>query len=53
MFRPYDIEGLIIEWQIGGVALTTVDKVREAGVRGDTTCSFFGRDVRVSTNRGS
>jgi protein-S-isoprenylcysteine O-methyltransferase Ste14 len=29
------------------------DKVREAGVRGDTTCSFFGRDVRVSTNRGS
>lgn len=27
------------------------DKVREGGIRGDTTCSFFGQDVRVSTNR--
>lgn len=27
------------------------DKVREGGIRGDTTCSFFGRDVRISTNR--
>ncbi len=29
------------------------DKVREGGVRGDTTCSFFGRDVQISTNRSS
>ena len=28
-------------------------KVREGGVRGDTTCSFLGRDVRVSANRSS
>ena len=27
------------------------DKVREGGIRGDTTCSFFGRDVNISTNR--
>lgn len=27
------------------------DKVREGGIRGDTTCSFFGRDVKISTNR--
>jgi hypothetical protein len=26
------------------------DKVREGGVRGDTTCSFFGRDINISTN---
>lgn len=26
------------------------DKVREGGIRGDTTCSFFGRDVRISTS---
>ena len=29
------------------------DKVREAGFRGDTTCSFLGRDVTISTNRDS
>ena len=28
------------------------DKVREGGVRGDNTCSFFGQDIRISTNRG-
>ena len=27
------------------------DKVREGGVRVDTTCSFFGRDINISTNR--
>ncbi|MDJ0769916.1 MAG: hypothetical protein QNJ12_14035 [Ilumatobacter sp.] len=27
------------------------DKVREGGIRGDTTCSFFGRDVQISLNR--
>jgi hypothetical protein len=26
------------------------DKVREGGVRVDTTCSFFGRDINISTN---
>jgi cobalamin biosynthesis protein CobD/CbiB len=26
-------------------------KVREGGIRGDTTCSFFGRDVQISTTR--
>lgn len=29
------------------------DKVREGGVQVDTTCSFFGRDVNISTNRSS
>jgi cobalamin biosynthesis protein CobD/CbiB len=29
------------------------DRVRAAGLRGDTTCSFFGRDVQISTNRDS
>ena len=29
------------------------DKVREGGVRVDTTCSFFGRDIKISTNRSS
>ncbi len=29
------------------------DKVREGGVRVDTTCSFFGRDINISTNRSS
>lgn len=29
------------------------DKVREGGVRGDTTCSFFGTDVRISTTSTS
>lgn len=29
------------------------DKVREGGVQVDTTCDFFGREVRVSTNRSS
>ncbi len=29
------------------------DKVREGGVGGDTTCSFFGQDIRISTNRSS
>jgi cobalamin biosynthesis protein CobD/CbiB len=29
------------------------DKVREGGVRGDTTCSFFGRDVSITTDRTS
>jgi cobalamin biosynthesis protein CobD/CbiB len=28
-------------------------KVREGGVRGDTTCSFFGRDVRVTGSSSS
>ena len=27
------------------------DKVREGGIRGDTTCSFFGSEIRISTNR--
>jgi membrane protein implicated in regulation of membrane protease activity len=29
------------------------DKVREGGVRVDTTCSFFGRDINISANRPS
>lgn len=29
------------------------DKVREGGTQVDTTCDFFGREVRVSTNRSS
>ena len=29
------------------------DKVREGGLRVDTTCSFFGRDIKISTNRSS
>jgi hypothetical protein len=29
------------------------DKVREGGIGGDTTCSFFGRDVRISTSRSA
>lgn len=29
------------------------DKVREGGVAGDTTCSFFGQDITISTDRGS
>lgn len=29
------------------------DKVREGGIRGDTTCAFFGRDIKISTNRSS
>lgn len=29
------------------------DKVREGGVQVDTTCSFFGRDINISTNRSS
>ncbi len=29
------------------------DKVREGGVQVDTTCDFFGREVRISTNRSS
>lgn len=29
------------------------DKVREGGIRVDTTCSFFGRDINISTNRSS
>ena len=26
-------------------------KVREGGTQVDTTCSFFGRDIKISTNR--
>ena len=29
------------------------DKVREGGIQVDTTCSFFGRDINISTNRSS
>ncbi len=29
------------------------DKVREGGVRGDTTCSFLGRDIDISTDSSS
>jgi hypothetical protein len=29
------------------------DKVREGGIRGDTTCSFFGQDIRITTDRSS
>ena len=29
------------------------DKVREGGGRVDTTCSFFGRDINISTNSSS
>lgn len=29
------------------------DKVREGGIRGDTTCSFFGQDIRITTDRTS
>jgi hypothetical protein len=29
------------------------DRVRAAGFSDDTTCSFFGRDVTISTNRDS
>ena len=29
------------------------DRLRAEGVRGDTTCSFFGRDVQISTTRDS
>ncbi len=29
------------------------DKVREGGGRVDATCSFFGRDITISTNRSS
>ena len=29
------------------------DKVREGGIRVDTTCAFFGRDINISTDRSS
>ena len=29
------------------------DKVREGGIEVDTTCDFFGREIRISTNRSS
>lgn len=29
------------------------DKVRQGGIQVDTTCDFFGREVRISTNRSS
>jgi hypothetical protein len=27
------------------------DKVKAAGLRGDTTCSFLGRDIEIARNR--
>ena len=29
------------------------DKVRAGGVRVDTTCSFFGSDIKISTQRST
>jgi len=29
------------------------DKVREGGIQVDTTCDFFGREIRISTNRST
>jgi hypothetical protein len=43
----------ILVWSQRASLDECADKVREGGVRGDTTCSFFGRDVTISTNRTS
>lgn len=29
------------------------DKVRDAGFRGETTCTFLGNDINISTGRAS
>ena len=29
------------------------DKVRAGGLRGDTTCSFFGRDIQITRERST
>jgi hypothetical protein len=41
----------VIVWTQRSSLTECADKVREAGVRVDTTCSFLGRDVEISTNR--
>ena len=41
----------IVVWTQRSSLDDCADRVQAAGLRGDTTCSFFGRDVEISTNR--
>ena len=43
----------VIIWTQRSSLTECADKVREAGIGVDTTCSFLGRDVEISTNRNS
>jgi hypothetical protein len=43
----------VIVWTQRSSLSECADKVREAGVRVDTTCSFLGKDVEISTTRDS
>ncbi len=43
----------VIVWTQRSSLSECADKVREAGVQVDTTCSFLGKDVEISTTRDS
>ncbi len=43
----------VIVWTQRSSLNECADKVREAGVQVDTTCSFLGKDVEISTTRDS
>lgn len=41
-----------VVWTQRGSLDDCADQVRASGGRSDTTCSFFGRDVTIATDRG-
>lgn len=41
----------VIVWTQRSSLDECADKVRAAGVGGDSTCSFFGRDIEINTSR--
>lgn len=41
----------LLVWSQRSALDECAQQVREGGIRGDTTCSFLGRDVQISTNR--
>ena len=43
----------VIVWTQRSSLNECADKVREGGVQVDTTCSFLGKDVKISTTRDS
>lgn len=41
----------VLVWTQRAALDECADKVKVAGYTGDTTCSFFGRDIQISTSR--
>ena len=41
----------VLVWTQRAALDECADKVKVAGFTGDTTCTFFGRDIQISTSR--